>query len=173
MDCGKVSNSFIGKLAGVSGSLALLLHLVADPAEARFVAVTSTTVERVKRLVTEFIISHAMEFYRSVSAASPNGDHLRKLASWILTNSKQRIVASDITANVAGFRGLGLFDLNRRVSPLVAAGWLTPCDPKLGPVNNAWIVHPAVPKQFEERRRSEETQKAEIARLMNSPRSRS
>ena len=126
---------FIGKLAGVSGSLALLLHLVADPAEARFVAVTSTTVERVKRLVTEFIIPHAMEFYRSVSAASPNGDHLRKLASWILTNSKQRIVASDITANVAGFRGLGLFDLNRRVSPLVAAGWLTPCDPKLGPVN--------------------------------------
>ena len=39
-----------------------------------------------------------------------------------------------------------------------------------GPENTKWEVTPAVARQFEARKREEERRKAEVARLMNSPR---
>ena len=59
-------------------------------------------------------------------------------------------------------------DVQSRVSPFAAGGWLTPEKPT--PDNSAWTVSPAVGRQFEERRQQEEARKAAVARLMNSPR---
>ena len=78
------------------------------------------------------------------------------------------VTARDLTRNVTGMRGLGTRTIHARVSPLVAGGWLFPEQP--GPENTKWLVTPAVARQFEARKREEERRKAELARLMNSPR---
>jgi hypothetical protein len=154
--------SFVGKLPGYAGSLALILHMAHDPNEGGLHAVEADIVKNVRRLVLDFILPHAFEFYRTAESVT-DGDRLRKLASWIITSGKTRFLASDLTTNIRDLRGLTLFDLNKRVSPLVAAGWLDPAEP--GPLNRMWQVTPRVATQFAERARVEQARKAELAKL--------
>jgi hypothetical protein len=158
---------FVGKLAGVAGSLALILHLAEDPHEQRMHPVSRRVVEDVKRLIIDFVLPHAFEFYRAADTAT-DGDKLQRLASWIVTSGKERITARDLTHNVRDLRGAPLKDVQARVSPLVAGGWLSPEQP--GFDNRAWTVSPAVQRQFAARCQEEERRKAIVARLMGSPR---
>ena len=74
----------------------------------------------------------------------------------------------DLTSNVRDFRGLSLPEVNERVSPLVAAGWLLPAD--RAPVSHAWNVNPNIFTQFVERRKLEEARKTRTMELMNTAR---
>lgn len=159
--------SFIGKLSGVLGSLALILHMTEEPYHGITLPVGEKAILNAARLIEEFVLPHAYEFYRTTESAT-DGDRLQKVASWILTSGKTRIVVSDLTRNVAALRGLSLWDVNQRVSPLVAGGWLTP--EERGPVSRSWSVSPAVFDQLKARGEEEERRKAALATLMNSPR---
>ena len=156
---------FVGKLAGYAGSLALILHLISAPVGT--LLVYRQTVENVKKLLLEFILPHAREFYRTADTVT-GGDRIQRIASWIVTSGVKVVTARDLTRNVTGMRGLGIRDIHARVSPLVAGGWLVPDRPV--PENTRWHVTPTVARQFEARKREEERRKAELARLMKSPR---
>jgi hypothetical protein len=158
---------FVGKLAGIAGSLALILTITADPNRGLGYQVPASVIEDITRLVFDFIVPHAFEFYRTADRAG-GGDRLQRVASCILTSGKQRILPSDLTVNVSDLRGLGLWDLNQRISPLVAGGWLTSQEP--GPIAKAWTVNPKVHELFSARTQEEENRKSTIAALMNSPR---
>jgi hypothetical protein len=158
---------FLGKLPGLAGSLALILHLMPDPWEQRLHQVSRQTAADVRRLVLQFILPHAYEFYRTAESVT-DGDRLQRIASWIVTAGKERFSARDLIRNVRDLRGASLKDVHLRISPLVAGGWLTPENP--GPENRVWIVSPAVKRQFEARCHLEEARKAALARLMGSPR---
>ena len=95
---------FLGKLPGLAGSLALILHLIPDPEENRLHPLSKKTAEDVSRLVIEFILPHAFEFYRTAETET-DGDRLQRLASWILTSGKMRVTSRDLTHNVRDLRG--------------------------------------------------------------------
>jgi hypothetical protein len=156
--------SFVGKLAGVAGSLALLLTMVHNPECTSGTRVHKSVIEDAATLIKQFTLPHAFEFYRKASAS----DRLQRIASWILTSGKTRILPSDLTVNVSDLRGLGTWDLNQRISPLVAGGWLMPNEP--GPVPKSWTVNPRVHDYFRDRSAAEERRKASLAELMNAPR---
>ena len=161
---------FVGKLHGLAGSLALVLHLAANPASAPAV-IGGDVVANVDRLVREFILPHAMEFYAVVEGSMGKGELTKKIASWILTSGKASIATRDLVRNVADLRDMTVMEINEAVSPLVAAGWLEPVEPKLGPRNNkAWRVDPRVHRDFAERAREEAERKAKLARLMGAKR---
>jgi hypothetical protein len=157
--------SFVGKLPGVSGSLALILALADGAQYSPWAKVDKETVDNVAVLIQRFLLPHSFEFYRKAHSI----DRLQRLASWILTSGRTRIVASDLTVNVADYRGLGLMEITQRVSPLVAGGWLTPKE--IGPVAKSWTVNSAVPIRFRERAEEERRRKAAVAKLMNASRS--
>ena len=93
-------SSFVGKLHGLAGPLALILHMAHDPQLGATYPVDEETVENVRRLTLDFILPHAHEFYRG--AGPTEGDRLRRIASWITyTRVKTRILPSDLTTNVA------------------------------------------------------------------------
>src|SRR5262249_54398816 len=150
--------AFIGKLAGYTGSLAIGLHLTEFPNE-RFVG--GTVAGNVVRLVREFLIPHAYEFY----GVGETGDQFKRLASYVLTCGKDRILASDLTTNIRDFRGLSLFEVRERASVLVAGGWLDPVDHT--PTCRAWKVNPAVTLRFAEQARKEEERKRRIIETIN------
>jgi hypothetical protein len=77
-------------------------------------------------------------------------------------NTKFRIVS--LTHNVRDLKGKSVREVQQRVSPLEAGGWLEPV--ARGPDNRAWTVSPAVAKQFEARCCEEEARKAVLARLL-------
>ena len=64
-------------------------------------------------MAPRMILPHAFAFYRTAEAAA-GGDRLQRLASYILTSGKPRIVASDLTSNIADLRGLTVDELNER-----------------------------------------------------------
>lgn len=151
--------TFAGKLHGLAGSLALILHMAREPRLGATLPVDAHTVENTRRVVEDFILPHAFEFYRTDETASP-GERLRHLASWILTSGATRLLASDLTRNVRAFRGLSLFEVNQRVSPLVAAGWLEPADRT--PVCRSWTVSPQIHAQHAERAKIEKARKSRL-----------
>jgi Protein of unknown function (DUF3987) len=154
--------SFVGKLHGITGALALILHMAQDPQAGATQPIDEGTAVNVRRLVLDFMLPHAYEFY--TGGESQDSERLRHIASWILTSGKKRILASDLTTSVRDCRGLTLFEVNERVSPLVAAGWLQP--ETLAPICRAWAVAPEVHKQLAERAKTEEARKAAIRALM-------
>jgi hypothetical protein len=158
--------AFVGKLPGIAGRLAVILHMARDP-EREDREIDELTISNVRTLILDFILPHAFEFYRSTEELT-NGERLRKIASWILTSGQQSISARDLTRNVRFLRGMSIVELNDHVSPLVPAGWLDPSE--RGPINRSWTVNPAVAAQFEQQRKIEDERKEIVARLMGSPR---
>jgi hypothetical protein len=110
----------------------IVLHLSEFPNE-RFVG--GKVAENVSRLILEFLIPHGFEFY----TLGETGEQLKRLASYVLACGKDRLLASDLTTNVRDFRGLSLFEVRERASPLVAGGWLDPVDRT--PMCKAWWVN--------------------------------
>jgi hypothetical protein len=147
--------AFIGKLPGIAGRLAVILHMAANPENASR-EIAAITIAHVDTLIKEFILPHAVEFYRSTEELT-GGERLRKIASWILTSGQTTVTSRDLVRNVACLRGLSVPDLNTYVSPLVAAGWLEPAAP--GAFNRTWTVSPKVAAQFERQRQAEEHRK--------------
>jgi hypothetical protein len=155
--------SFVGKLHGLCGSLTLILHLATHIQDIKDVKdIDTQTVEHTDQLVRNFVIPHALEFY--CGSERGNSDRIRRVASWILTSAKQRIVASDLTTNVADCRGMTLMEVNAHISPLVAGGWLLP-EVKT-PVCRAWAVNPQVHTRMAARAVSEEQRKGAIVKAM-------
>jgi hypothetical protein len=129
--------------------------------------VSRETMEKVDRLVREFLIDHALQFYEEMNRKE-GGERIRTTASYILTSRQTEFKPSDFTRNVALLKNMGLFDLVRAVSPLVAGGWLDLFD-----VNKSaprWRLCKGVAEAMAERRHSEEREKAALAQLMGSRR---
>jgi hypothetical protein len=158
--------NFINKLPGVAGNLTLILHIAANP-DRVYRPVERRVVDQVSRLIHEYILPHAMEFYR-VIGVSWNGELLRKIASYILTSGKTEFRPSDFTNNVAALVGKEVPELVRAVSPLSAVGWLDLDNRK--PTAPRWKLCPGVAEAMATRRETEEREKQALAELMNSNR---
>jgi uncharacterized protein DUF3987/DNA polymerase family A len=154
--------AFMIKLTEVAGSLALILHLTNDPNINPVMPVDDDTVAAAERIVRDFILPHALEFY---GIGVNEQERLRRLASFILTSGKTRIVASDLTTNVWDMRGLTLKEVNDRMSPLEAGGWVEP-EIRVSFNNKAWRVLPAVAAKFAARQRVEAERKAAIVEMI-------
>jgi hypothetical protein len=61
-------------------------------------------------------------------------------------------------------------ELNERLSPLLAGGWLDPVEPKLFRANRAWNVRPEVFTALEQRARQEAARKAALGKLIRASR---
>jgi Protein of unknown function (DUF3987) len=156
---GKSFCGFAGKLSGVHGSLALVLHMIEDPENSAVEPVSERVVRNAERILREFCIPHALELYRS-SSDNADWDYLRKLASFVLTSTKDRFTASDFTNGVHAMRGLGTWDVAQKVSPLVAGGWLV--EDESGKQTRAWNVVSGLREAMQNRREEEMKRKSEI-----------
>jgi hypothetical protein len=153
--------AFVIKLTAVAGGLALILHLATDSIQTE--PIPDGIVAAAERIIRDFILLHGLEFYRLGVNAH---DNLRRIASFILTSGKSRVVASDLTSNMWDMRGLSLKEVNDCMSPLVAGGWLEP-ETKVSFSNKAWTVLPAVATRFAAQRKIEEERKARIAEAID------
>jgi hypothetical protein len=158
---GEGFEGFVGKLPAYAGALSIIMHVIADPDNVRS-SVAKPIVESTCRIIQDFLIPHAVEFY---SQGEGVADRTRRIASYILTCGRDRVRLTDLTSNVRDCRGLDVLTVNQWVSPLVAGGWLSPID--LGPACRAWDVNRTdIDTKFAERTKTEEARKAEIVRLI-------
>lgn len=156
---GKSFCGFAGKLTGIQGSLALVLHMIEDPENSSIEPVPERIMRNAERILREFCIPHALELYRT-TGDNADWDSLRKLASFILTSPKDRFTASDFTNGVHAMRGLTTWEVGQKVSPLVAGGWLVEDDS--GKTTRAWNVVSGLREALSKRREEELRRKTEI-----------
>lgn len=156
----KSFTGFLGKLPGVMGSLALVLHLVEDPEHAREKPVERRTLLTARRLMLEFFIPHALEFYRGADDKT-SGDVLRSVASYLLTSPLTRFRPKELTSGVDALRGLSLWDLQQKLSPLIAGGWLRPENDT--PTCRAWILEEGVREAFARRAEAEKIRRSNVS----------
>jgi hypothetical protein len=154
----------IGKLKAYAGVLTIILHLITHRAEAvKLTAIGRPSVEKAARLIKEFLLPHAHEFY---NRSESEGERLRRLASYVLTCGKDRLRLADFTTNVRDCRGKKVLEINQQVSPLVAGDWLIPVEQS--PVCRGWTVNrSAINQQFAARMASERQSKDAIAQLLS------
>lgn len=163
---GKGFCGFVGKLSGIHGSLALTLHLASDP-DAVFENIPERTVRDAERILREFCIPHAMELYRGTTDGG-DWEAMRKVASLVLTSDKDRFTVSDFMSGIRSLRGLTVWEIGQKISPLVAGGWLQEDDDKSP--GRAWIVPQGLREVMAERREIETKRKAEAMEMIRKAR---
>jgi Protein of unknown function (DUF3987)/Bifunctional DNA primase/polymerase, N-terminal len=161
---GKNFCSFAGKLSGLHGSLSMVLHMIDDPENATIEPVSEATVRNAERIITEFCIPHALEFYRGTGDGA-DWDYLRKIASFILTSDKDRFTVSDFTSGVHSLRGMGVWDVTQKLSPLVAGGWLV--EDETSKTVRSWGIVEGLREALSERRKEESKRKEEVISQLN------
>jgi hypothetical protein len=138
-DYGEGFSGFCGKLHGTVARLALILHLLKDPApDSRLIH--PDTVLAADRLVRKFVLPCAVNFYATLFP--DRIDLTRDIAAWLLTSAPQRVRASDFGRHLRACRGLDGKALMQALDPLVTGGWLSPEDPF--PSNRVWHLDPQV-----------------------------
>ena len=140
-------SSFVGKLPGIWGRLALVLSHV-DSAGLGYV-VSERAAQSARTLITQCIIPHAARVYTTIGTASAGLETMQSIAGYILSKKLSRVLISDLTSNVRECRRMPVANVVQAVSPLISGGWLTPETERAN--NRAWQVNPAVHTKFEAR----------------------
>jgi Protein of unknown function (DUF3987)/Bifunctional DNA primase/polymerase, N-terminal len=154
--------TFVGKLMGLQGSLALILHLIDNGWDS---PVSEGSAEAATRILEEFVIPHALAFYRS-SSDQTNWESIRNVASYVITSDKDRFTPSDFMAHVRSMRGLSAWEIGQRVAPLVAAGWLDEDRPK-GAALRGWVMVDGVRDVLSERREEQIRRRREAFEIVS------
>jgi hypothetical protein len=156
--------SFIGKLTGMTGSIALILHVTEDPSvvgdDVDVVAINAAW-----QILRDFSISHARALYQ-VTTEQGDRAQLQRICSFVLTTKSRRLRPSDFTNHsTLRLAGLTAWEVTKTLSVLVACGWLEEERDESGQVR-AWTTAPDLHKRFAERREVEVERKARVARLL-------
>ena len=131
LDLGVGLTSFIGKLAGVHGALALILHLAADPEDAMLVRITEATVSAAARVIRDFVTSHAQALYQQ-TVDGADWEDLRTLSSFVLTGDKDRFHDLGLQRSTSGLCAASAPGTPyKKVDPLVSGGWLVEDDQRV------------------------------------------
>jgi len=159
---GSKFTTFVGKLAGMQGALSLIMHLIdyrwGEP-------VSGDAAARAERILTRFAIPHAMAFYGEHGDAG-DIDDLRSVASFVLTSDKDRFTARDFTQNSHKLRGLGMWEMAKHISPLVANGWLEEEYAKGGGGVKAWLMRPGIREALQARRAEQKADRRRQAEFL-------
>jgi len=164
---GSKFTTFVGKLAGMQGALSLILHLIDNRWDE---PVSGDAAARAERILIHFAIPHAMAFYGEHGDAG-DVDDLRSIASFVLTSDKDRFTARDFTQNSHKLRGMGMWEMAKHVSPLVANGWLEEEYGKGGGGVKAWLMRPGIREALQARRAEQKADRRKQAEFLAKMRS--
>lgn len=139
---GAAWQGFVGKLAGVWGSLALLLHALWGYRAAD--RVDEATAKRASRIVEDFVLPHGLAFYRHLVGSADQDNKL--IAGWLASWEGQQLKVRDVKMGPRCCRSLTPDEINKRLQPFEAGGWLEPAQP--GPWNRQWTVAPGLGERF-------------------------
>ena len=159
---GSKFTTFVGKLPGMHGALSLILHLIDGLWDE---PVTGHAAARAERILSQFTIPHAMAFYE-VSGDAGDVEEMRSTASFILASDKDRFTARDFAQNSRTMRGLGMWDMAKRLSPLVVNGWLEEEVGKGGGGVRAWLMRPGIREALAARRADQQAQRKLVAAML-------
>lgn len=140
--------SFCGKLPGKFARLALAFQIAEDP---NATVISSGVARRVDRLIRDFIVPNAVQFYQFLGGSTRDRDVLVAIIDYLITrqgDARNRVRVSDLSANVWACRGGGIAEIQKFAGQLEHRGFLLP-EAQYNP--RAWKINPAMYQQFAKR----------------------
>jgi hypothetical protein len=134
---------FVGKMPGIWGSLALIMHCLWEPQVGTDLKLENAA--RASRLVEEFFLPHGLAFYREIAGGSQADN--RNIAGFLAGWTGPTIKVRDFVRGPRCLRGITPDEIVKRLQPFEAGGWLLP--DKAGPWNREWKVRPNLAARFE------------------------
>ena len=161
---GSKFSSFVGKLPGLWGRLALVLSHIEPSGVGMGYIVHERAARAARTLIMQCVVPHAARVYMTMGGNSDSLETMQGIAGYVLAKKLTRVVVSDLTSNVRQCRRMPVNEVARAVSPLISGGWLNPETD--GPGNRAWLVNPAVHVKFENRAGREIARRAQARFLI-------
>jgi hypothetical protein len=157
--------SFVGKLTGIWGRLALVLSQL-EPEGLAWHVIHERAAEAARVLVTKCVLPNASRVYMTIGDQKRGLEDTQTIAGYILAKRVDRLLASDLGRKVRGtFRNLGLIEINKLLSPMVVGGWLMPEVDTPG--NKVWRVNPSVHSSFSNRAQLEAKRRIDQRALLH------
>jgi hypothetical protein len=139
---GAAWQGFVGKMPGVWGSLALIMHCVWEGAVGT--NLKAENARRASRLVEEFLLPHGLAFYREISGGSQADN--RNIAGFLAGFDGPIIKVRDFTRGPRCCRGVTPEEIVKKLQPFEAGGWLQP--KQAGLWNREWQIRPGLSDAF-------------------------
>jgi hypothetical protein len=158
---GSKFTTFVGKLPGMHGSLSLILHLIDGNWDT---PLTRDAAMRSAKILRDFAMPHAMAFY-GASTDGTDMDEIRSVASYVLSSDKDRFVPNDFARASRTLRNISMWEMAKRISPLVVNGWLEEEASKTTGVR-AWLMRPGIREALFKRRQEQQDQRKKVATML-------
>ena len=151
IDAAPKLKEWLNKIPNEFGRLALAFHHIvwaAAPPDQRGIAPPETIplaiAHMARRYLTEFVYSHALEFYGRMLSRSAGDEHATWIAEFILTRGMSRITRRDVQRNYSALKSADKHgQVTAAMSVLEFQGWVKPIKWQ-GKVPKEWMVNPAV-----------------------------
>ena len=133
---------FVGKMPGVWGSLALIMHCLWEPQVGT--GLKGDNARRASQLVEDFLLPHGLAFYREIAGGSQADN--RNIAGFLAGWTEPTIKTRDFVRGPRCCRGVAPEAIVKQLQPFEAGGWLIPV--LVGPWNREWKVRPKLAEIF-------------------------
>jgi hypothetical protein len=121
--------SHLGKYQTLAARLMLTFHAIEccdQRIHPQSCQISGETARRVKSLMLDFLLPHAIAFYLGIVGSSEVGKHLRKLAELCLTHESSEISNREFLHNWIGWRHCKPHDQETVIGQLIDNGWVLP-----------------------------------------------
>lgn len=143
----------IGKYPGFLPELALIFHRVTYAGQPNTpIVVPLETIQAAARLMEEYLMPHAVHFYRDTVGVADDADDVEKLALCLLARNKPEIRHRELKE--AGFRGMNKFESRKLFERLESLGWVLPGVSGRSD-SDLWLINPRAHELFAEKKAAE------------------
>jgi Protein of unknown function (DUF3987) len=138
----------LGKWENLFVRYCLLFHVIENWDDQHAQAVSVKTVQRVDRLMRDYLVPHAAAFYKALGS-DDEIDQIKRACKTILINGKDTITARDLQRSLGRNKKVERNDMERVGSKLETYDWLVRIMGKRGRSDSLqWKVRPEVFKKF-------------------------
>jgi len=162
----KMIASHVGKYDGMFASYCLLWHIIEQPTEKWSANISADVARRVAGFMHNFLLPHAIAFYRSTFGLADEHDRITAVAGFILAHKLERLTNRDIQMSVRSMRNCDRRDIESVFNQLDTFGWVTRVPGRRFTDPPSWIVNPSVHEKFKEHAEWEREYRQEAQRLM-------
>ena len=139
---GSAWQGFVGKLNGVWGNCALLLHVLwGHPITEK---ISPETARRATVLINEFVLPHGLAFYRSLVGTGQTD--AKAIGAFLAPWEGTKVTVRDIVRGPRCCRGLPPDEIVKKMASFETGGWLQPVE--RGPWNREWMVAKGLMERF-------------------------
>jgi Protein of unknown function (DUF3987)/Bifunctional DNA primase/polymerase, N-terminal/Primase C terminal 2 (PriCT-2) len=140
----------LGKYHGLFARLCVLWHFIEHPTGNFNTTISTSTAQRVRNFMFDYLLQHAITFYGDVLGRSEHYERILAIGGYILSKQLGEVTVRVVQRGTRMMRGLERAKIEVLLDHLAGYGWVTKMFGRRAG-DYKWFVNPAVHRMFKER----------------------